>query len=302
MDASVSNEDKSASTPVASSTNDFSSTNIQKAGVEESDILKTDGKIIYYYNAKESQIQILQSPLDTTTSTIDISKAQILKVLRVPSTMSNIQLYVQDKKLVIIGNRYVENVNIRGGRLDQSSRTTVIIFDMNNARTPQLVKIQDTAGRYQESRMIGSKLYLLSQRNVNRYWPMAYAEGDSSKTPALDIDTDLSSTISVTQVNPKGATLAEKYKINKPVINCSNISTLFPDDKTLENIGQYPVFTVITTIDTANLTQDIPQKVILAQSDQIHMSLDSLYITSQIWTPSPMRCLDTAMCIMPAFY
>jgi uncharacterized secreted protein with C-terminal beta-propeller domain len=45
---------------VRSDSNEYSETNIQKDGVDEPDILKTDGTYLYYYNAQEREISIMR--------------------------------------------------------------------------------------------------------------------------------------------------------------------------------------------------------------------------------------------------
>ncbi len=56
--------DSSATAPIATSTSrDFSTTNNQVAGVDEPDIMKTDGKYFYYVNERTRAIDIIKSPL-----------------------------------------------------------------------------------------------------------------------------------------------------------------------------------------------------------------------------------------------
>lgn len=55
--------DTSTTPQVASTSRDFSTTNNQVAGVDEPDIMKTDGKYFYYVNERTRAIDIIKSPL-----------------------------------------------------------------------------------------------------------------------------------------------------------------------------------------------------------------------------------------------
>lgn len=65
----------------------FSETNIQVAGVDESEIVKTNGKNVYYYNQKENRVYIAQ-----------VTPAKDMKILRsivIPQNWSSPELYIQ---------------------------------------------------------------------------------------------------------------------------------------------------------------------------------------------------------------
>jgi uncharacterized secreted protein with C-terminal beta-propeller domain len=80
---------------------DYSSTNLQKIGVDEPEILKTNGEYIFYHvdsgYRQDSYIAILQTPKKS-----DLSDAQLVKKIRIPSTLQNIQLFLQDDYLIIL--------------------------------------------------------------------------------------------------------------------------------------------------------------------------------------------------------
>lgn len=65
----------------------FSETNIQVAGVDESEIVKTDGKRVYYFNQKDNRVYIAQ-----------VTPAKDMKILRsivIPQNWSSPELYIQ---------------------------------------------------------------------------------------------------------------------------------------------------------------------------------------------------------------
>ncbi|MCP4523764.1 MAG: hypothetical protein GY828_06135, partial [Candidatus Gracilibacteria bacterium] len=80
------------------SSDDFSETNTQVAGVDESDIVKTDGKYVYYHNAEAKAVFIIDVQ--------DKSDLKILKKINIPKNMYNPVLYIDDNRLVIVANGY----------------------------------------------------------------------------------------------------------------------------------------------------------------------------------------------------
>lgn len=78
-----------------SSTTDYSTTNLQKIGVDEPEIIKSDGKHIYYYNQNEQKIYVVKSPLDQKTSSINLKNAKIITAINIPDGFYGVQLFVQ---------------------------------------------------------------------------------------------------------------------------------------------------------------------------------------------------------------
>ncbi|MBP7885373.1 beta-propeller domain-containing protein [Patescibacteria group bacterium] len=77
----------SVSESKTSSSTDVSTTNIQIAGVDEPDILKTNKDSYIYADAKHNKIYLVSSPLDRTTSTINLSNAKITSTILLPKQM-----------------------------------------------------------------------------------------------------------------------------------------------------------------------------------------------------------------------
>jgi inhibitor of cysteine peptidase len=147
---------------------DFSSTNIQVSGVDESDFVKNDDK--YIYKISGSEILIVDAyPAETMkiVSTINLSG----------SNPSN--LYVSGNRLVVIGNEY--NYGILRSDVVSSEKiaidimppryseptTYVKIYDITDRTSPVLARDLVFNGSYYDSRMVGD--YLYSIINVPAY-------------------------------------------------------------------------------------------------------------------------------------
>jgi uncharacterized secreted protein with C-terminal beta-propeller domain len=62
---------------------DYSQTNIQVQGVDESDIIKTDGNYIYYYNSSDNYVYI-----------VSITDKKVAKKIKIPDTFYSPVLYL----------------------------------------------------------------------------------------------------------------------------------------------------------------------------------------------------------------
>jgi len=152
-----------------SSNTDVSTTNVQVRGIDEPDILKTDGDYLYYYNQKTFEISIIQSPLDRSTSVIDLENAQVVSTIKVPKTFNNVQLFLHNNKLVILGQRRRDG-QWRSWLLERNQRVDIIVYDVSDVEDPTLDRFTDLDGYYQDARLIDNELYVVTQLNVNRWW------------------------------------------------------------------------------------------------------------------------------------
>ncbi len=135
---------KTESTSNAISKNDYSQTTIQVEGVDEADIVKTNGEYIFSFNSSKAKINIIKiSEKAEKASEIILAKPNFYPVS---------QLYLADNKLVVLGN----------STLSSNCVTYAYIYDVENPENPLLIYECSQSGFYNDSRLIGDKLYLIS--------------------------------------------------------------------------------------------------------------------------------------------
>ena len=147
---------------IAADSKAFSSTNIQVAGVDEADTVKTDGNNLFMIGNNSQAVYILDA------------NPQNAKVLsKIPFTnayLSGIYLSADGSKLAIIGNQWVpyfvdEKLSVGGYSLGlaapywNTGTTFVYVYDVSNAASPTLARNFTMSGSYVNSRMIGNYLY-----------------------------------------------------------------------------------------------------------------------------------------------
>ncbi len=145
----------------------FGTTNTQEKDVDEGDIIKTDGNYLYIANADNKSISIVDVTGEkmVEASQIDLKDNESVR-----------EIYIIDDKLVVVGYLQAENKAEEKTRYEVSdcivfieSDTVVKIYDISDRKAPKLVNEYSQQGGYNNSRMIGTKLYAISTYRVNVY-------------------------------------------------------------------------------------------------------------------------------------
>jgi len=156
--------------PTTSQGNDFSETNVQVQGVDEADIMKTDGKYGYFvsgdnvyivdaYPAENAEVKSIIDLNNKTPQEIFINADKLVVFLR-----GNHNRYYERKQ-----NSYCFGCN--------SGLATVQVYDISDKTNPLLEKEVEFEGSYLTSRMIDDKIYFVVNTYPN-YW--MYAENDGN--------------------------------------------------------------------------------------------------------------------------
>lgn len=143
----------------ANKENDYSKTTAQVEGVDESDVVKTDGNYIYALNVKDRKVRIIKADKEPEL----ISSVY----LENPNYYQN--LYLGEKRLIIFGTK-IDTAPIEKNAIVEkiaSRTTTAYIYDISNPEKPKLLISCSQSGEYYDSRLIGDKLYLISNHYVN---------------------------------------------------------------------------------------------------------------------------------------
>jgi len=218
----------------------FSKTNIQVEGVDEADIVKTDGECIYL--ASESKVLIVRAyPPET---------AEVSAEIQVNGTISG--LFVNAKKLIVISVSriqlyYVETAKNNSGNYERQrlagSWTNVAIYDVENSEAPILVRNVTISGAYFNSRMIGNYVYVLTS------FPVYSSESDQNIVLPEIIDDGLA------------------LRVDPASIYYSNTS------------DYSHAFTVIAAINVQDLNEPVSYETfLLGYSSCIYVSLNNIYI------------------------
>ena len=176
-----------------SETSDYSETNVQVVGVDEPDIVKTDGSYIYVLIDKTIYI-IKASPA---------SESVILSEITLDSDDAYPQnIFINDDTLVVFCSSYYypilysEPILEDGGEdaevIEDAdwwgvSSSSINIYDISDRENPQLSKEIEIEGTYFDSRMINDYVYFIATENTYDFYRV-YDDYESFRVPEMTVD------------------------------------------------------------------------------------------------------------------
>ena len=175
--------------PGSGSEQSHSTTNIQVAGVDEADIVKTDGAYLYVIANNSAYI------LDA-----DPQNAKVLAKIAFNNTyLAGMFLSQDGTKLAVIGSQY--NVYYYGGGIvepygygyySDDVKTFINVYDISNKANPVLARNFTMSGSYFNSRMIGNYVYAVVSQpayliNEAVTLPKVYYEAKATEIAASEI-------------------------------------------------------------------------------------------------------------------
>ena len=142
---------------------DYSTTNVQVAGVDEADILKTDGKYIYY--TAGNQLNILAADGGDTKLL-----ASTLYGEETGWWSRSSELFLLGDRLMIIteGYRTVWVNDGKSGYDQNQDQTSILIYSVANPEKPERLASLSQSGSYVSSRLIGDYAYIVTAQYVWR--------------------------------------------------------------------------------------------------------------------------------------
>ncbi|RLF59760.1 MAG: hypothetical protein DRN27_01625 [Thermoplasmata archaeon] len=170
----------------------YSSTNVQVEGVDEPDIVKTDGSYIYVVSGQEIFIVKAYPPVDS----------EIVSTLSLESfSVSNI--FINDNYLIVFGTPY-NTQSYYNEPIDDDEKSTnglsytpyyykpstkIIIYDLSTIEEPVEHKTIEMDGYYFNARMIGDYVYVISIQNNYNIYPLM-EENQSYAIPTIKVDNE----------------------------------------------------------------------------------------------------------------
>ena len=228
---------------------DFSTTNVQVEGVDEADLVKTDGSYIYQVN-NDKVLIVKAEPADQMelVATIQFEDAGFRPT----------DLYLDADSLIVIGSSSQQaplssaSIMVRPQiyppiRSFQSTRA--IIYNIKDKSSITKVRELEMEGTYLSSRKVGSSFYLLTNRYLNYY---NIQNGDESITPSWRDSAQ------------GGSLVAEKLE---------DIS-YFPDCIS-------PNYLMVAALDINSPQSPADIRTYLGSGDQVYASQNNLYVAIQ---------------------
>ncbi|MBI2426502.1 MAG: beta-propeller domain-containing protein [Candidatus Kerfeldbacteria bacterium] len=151
---------------------DYSETNVQVEGVDESDTVKTDGE--YIYTVSNGKLVITKAyPVEDATVA---SKTDL-------GDLTPTQLFLDENRVLIFGSRIVSRLGDAGDSSEgeqeitsdvypyprSGSVTSVELWDVKDREHPKRVRVSDVEGWFVTARKIESDVYFVVESSVYEY-------------------------------------------------------------------------------------------------------------------------------------
>ena len=240
----------------------YSETNVQVAGVDEADIVKTDGT--YVYIVRNQEVTIVRAH---PSHTMEVVSRLVLS----NENFHPQELYIDNGKLIVIGNEYTRYDvpvyhqktavvdSIWPGPSRGTARTVVRIYDVSDVTNPSLIRSLSFDGNKVSSRRIGDRLFLVMNQGL-RWWrpiPLIQARDEGLLPHYSD-----------------SAQGSEDY----PVVRCADVQIL-PHVMS-------PQYLIVTSIPIDDSKGTIHAETILGNGQNIYSSLNNIYVANTRWNYS----------------
>lgn len=140
----------SLNTTSKATNSDYSTTNVQVQGVDEADIVKTNGKYIFY--CKDGKISV-----------IDVDSQKLINNIEFKND-SPIEMYLNNDKLIVITNK---NANKRRAYYYYSNDELKIVqYDISDIKNIKSEREVEVEGSLLTSRMIDNNIYVISNKFI----------------------------------------------------------------------------------------------------------------------------------------
>jgi uncharacterized secreted protein with C-terminal beta-propeller domain len=250
-----------ASPTSQSASTDHSTTNIQVAGVDEADTVKTDGQYIYTIGNNSQVVYILDAGSKNPQDAKVLSKISFDNV-----SPQGIYLSADGNKLAVLGSSYVPYLAYGGvsGFYPANmmfpgwtaSTTFVYVYDVSNKADPVLSRNFTMSGSYEDSRMIGNYVYDVISEN-------AYLYNGSVLFPTV-----------FSGAQPSAVAATSIYYVN--------------------NSDSAYIYTTIVALNIENSQeQGVSTTVLMGNTGTIYVSQNNIYLTDQVNTYQPTTISNT---------
>lgn len=251
-DRAVSESESTAGASNEEGAADYSTTNVQVEGVDEADIVKTDGK--YIYIVKGDTVRVVDAYLPDAMVELDT-------VTFGDENFHPEEMYVDGDKLVVIGGSYYsypypypvrEEVGIARYPYYGGSLSKVYIFDISDKADVREFRVLEFEGDYSQSRKVDDMVYVV----FNRYAFYAFDE-----------------ILNAEEIMPRFKDGEADAEI---IVGCDEVKYI-PSTESSS-------YMIVVGIPINDVNGEIQKEVMLGTSENVYSSRDNLYVASTAWS------------------
>jgi hypothetical protein len=250
---------------------DFSGTNIQESGVDEADVVKTDGERVYIVANGELVI-------------VDVATRAVIGTVVVPQG-DRAELFLDGDDLLLVNQAWYggdygvaedDAFEIAVPYIDGGSRTTVtrIVIDGN---TPRILETLAAEGDYVSARAVDGTARIIVRSNPQYNFPFVYPQGEAGEDRAEQSNREAIRDSELTDWLP-GYTLLDANGSQTDdglLVPCEQVHA--PTE-----FAGFGVLSVLT-VDVDGEIDPAATSSVLAPGEVVYASTESVYVATTSW-------------------
>lgn len=238
----------------------FSGTNVQVEGIDEADVIKTDGRYFYIFDLNRNAVYIVSTKDGDMKLT-----AEILLSEELGGNETGREMYLLGDRLVLLVSGYrteekTEDSNNAEGDIPyirEGAVTQVFTYDISNKSAPELISSLEQDGRMITSRLADGKVYIISSYGNAYDW---FCPADGARKNA-------------SQEN-------EEYMKFIPTVGGKPVA---PDCIYISKEPVSQEFLVVTSMSPENPKEYLDVKSLLADGEECYVSNRYIYVAGSRW-------------------
>ncbi len=255
---------------------DYSSTNVQEPGVDEPDIVKTNGTTLFA--VESGQLESVD---------VENGKPKLLDTMKLDNAWDSELLLAGSHLLVISrGGSWVQPLPAQPAAMiaPLPSSATLTEIDVSDPSSLKVVQTLRIDGAFLDTRMIGSSVRIVTSTSLPHKLPYATPSGSGSsaqtaaaaKNRAVVASSHLSTWLPTYRLGKRAA---------KPLVSCRKIRHA----SGFTGLGMLTV----TTLDLAKGIKPIDSTAIMTDGRIVYASPSDLYVATERWSARPLPATPT---------
>lgn len=242
----------------------YSQTNVQVEGIDEADVIKTDGSYFYILNRTKNLISIVSAEAGKMGITAEIN-------LNGSELGSAFEMYLTENRLIVLTSEWKQGNTVKylSGSKEEvdeysyfnTNKNTIntLTYDVTNRVKPVLLSKLSQDGSYVSSRCVGGYVYVFTDYNNYRYY---YSWGG---TAAKNEDGE------------------EQKDTADGRIPCINDKPVAPECIYICDEPNSEEFLVLTSVKISDPKQFADTKTVLSGGEHCYVSNDYIYLGNRRW-------------------
>ena len=255
---------------------DYSGTNVQEEGVDEPDLVKTNGKTLF-------------TVANGSLRAVDVGgvRPRLLDSLALDRRMGHELLLHGDRLLVISrGGYWIEPLPAATARMiaPQPAQSVLAEVDVSNPSSLRLVRTLTLDGSYVSARLVGAAARIVTAAQIPASLPFqpptdgspeAIAKAERANKAVLD-RSKIGAWLPSYRIKRSGAKAAGKAR---PLVQCRHVRR----PTSFSGVGMLTVLTV----DLAKGLEPVDSAAVLTDGRIVYASPESLYVATERWADRP---------------